>query len=220
MDPSQCSAWTHRRFGLAASGLVASLMGLGQTKNVAAGRARCTPVGKACRRRSANCQADNCLQTPFTIVANWANQSLDHDTYLFIPTANGSTDPVPYISYACNPADSGCEQDVYPFTCVSGDATGPGPETTTVRKLLNGRDEYWVELYAPATPGDLSITLGNKGGAKVRSGRGRGTLDGNQGAWHVFAIDGKTGGITSVDRKLNATLADGNHNPNTDICPA
>ena len=70
---------------------------------------------------------------PLTIEAVWASDR-DHDTYLFIPNEAGSTLPAPWINYYCFPENSGCEDNVYPFACVSQDATGPGDEITTVRR--------------------------------------------------------------------------------------
>src|SRR5689334_13403882 len=48
----------------------------------------------------------------------------------------------------------GKEDDAYPFTCVSQDASGPSDEITTVRRLIEGNDEYWIELDDPSPAGD------------------------------------------------------------------
>lgn len=86
----------------------------------------CTSEGTSCKNKSSKCKPKNCLNTPFTVEAVWTNPDTDHDTYIFVPNAKGASLPSPFIDYGCNPVDSDCEQNLYPFICVSKDATAPG----------------------------------------------------------------------------------------------
>ena len=179
----------------------------------------CLANGKLCTKASTTCKPKNCLSTPFTIEARWNNPDTDHDTYFFVPNQSGATLPSPFIDYSCNPVDSDCENDVYPFICVSKDATGPGDEITTVRRLIAGKCEYWIELHEPSPAGDLTVTLRDKSGRVVRSwiSPANPSPDDEIG-WHVFDIDGSTGSIASVNQTVNSELPEA-HTPNTDVCP-
>jgi hypothetical protein len=197
--------------------LAASLLGLVRTEPAAA-KLLCTPTGKKCNKQSARCKASNCLQAPFSIEAVWTNGDSDHDTHLFVPNAVGSTAPAPFVDQGCNPGHSNCETGVYPFACVNQDAFGPGDEITTIRKLLKGTYEYWMEL-APAPAGDLTIILRNKGGKKIRSWTSPANPNATDIGWHVFDIDGNTGSITSINQTMGTYLPAGAHDPSTDVCP-
>lgn len=179
----------------------------------------CTENGSSCKKKSKKCKKKNCLKATFTIEANWTNEDTDHDTYFFVPNEAGNDDPSPFIYYSCTPEDSLCETDIYPFICVSQDATGPGNEVTTVRKLLNGTYEYWIELYDGSPAGDLTIVLKRNDGKKVRSWSSPANPGPDQVGWHVFDIDGAKGTIKSVNQKITDDLPDGAHDPNTDVCP-
>ena len=137
-----------------------------------------------------------------------------------MPNEEGASLPAPYIDYTCNPVDSPCADDVYPFICVSQDATGPGDEVTTVRSLIPGTYEYWIELYQSSPEGDLEVTLRNKGGNFIRSWISPANPNAaSQIGWHVFDINGKTRSILSVDETIADSMPSGAHDPNTDVCP-
>jgi hypothetical protein len=180
----------------------------------------CRKNGTTCNKKSKKCKANHCLNTPFTIEALWTNVITDHDTFVFVPNEAGVTLPSPWITSSCNPASSNCELDLYPFICVSEDAQGPGDEVTTVRQLIPGTYEYWVELYTPSPAADLTVTLRRSNGKVVQSWSSPENGEGNpESGWHVFNIDGQTKSITSIDQLIDDILPDGAHTPNTNVCP-
>jgi len=193
----------------------------------------CREDGSACTKKSEKCKPSLCqsasplplplptVLTSFTVEARWTNTYTDHDTFLFVPNEAGSTLPSPYIDYSCNPADSPrCADDVYPFTCVSQDATGPGDEVTTVRKLLAGRYEYWIELYDTAPAGDVVVNLRDTSGTILHSWSSPANLSTNDAiGWHVFDLDGGTGIVASVDQPIDTLLPRGAHIPFSNVCP-
>ncbi|MFN8590989.1 MAG: hypothetical protein U0031_05945 [Thermomicrobiales bacterium] len=89
---------------------------------------------------------------------------------------------------------------------------------TTVRKLLDGTYQYWIELDEPSPAKDLTVTLRHTNGSRVRSWTSPANLSAQQVAWHVFDIDGKTGSVTSVDQVINSELPEVRE-PNTYVCP-
>lgn len=190
----------------------------------------CRADGSACTKKSKKCKPSLCQTAPplllptaltsFTVEAHWTNTYTDHDTFLFVPNQEGSILPSPYIDYSCNPADSPrCADDVYPFTCVSQDATGPGDEVTTVRKLLAGRYEYWIELYDTAPAGDVTVTLRDTGGTILHSWSSPANLSTTDAiGWHVFDLDGGTGIVASVDQPIDTLLPRGAHIPFSNVC--
>jgi hypothetical protein len=199
----------------------------------------CRANGSPCTKKSNRCTRSLCQRSstaalthtpdgggggaPLTIEAVWT-EDRDHDTFLFVPNEAGSTVPSPWIDYSCNPADSGCEDNVYPFACVSQDATGPGNEITTVRTLLAGTYEYWIEVDFESPAGDITVNLKNIGGTVVRSWRSPPNpdrdLDGTsaQMGWHVFNFEGGTGAVTSVNETIDGHPVRA-HNPSTEVCP-
>jgi hypothetical protein len=180
----------------------------------------CRTNGSTCTRKSKKCQAQNCLNTPFTIEAVWTNVNSDHDTFVFVPNEAGESFPSPAIDFGCNPEESACELDIYPFICVSQDARGPGDEVTTVRQLIPGTYEYWIELDDLSPAGDLTVTLRNANGRILRTWTSPENPNVNtQVGWHVFDINGQTKLITSIDQVIDDGLPDGAHDPNTDVCP-
>ncbi|MGH2618768.1 MAG: hypothetical protein ACRDJC_26365 [Thermomicrobiales bacterium] len=183
---------------------------------------RCRTNGSRCKKKSANCKAQFCLKTPFTIEARWSNPDTDHDTFLFVPAEVGSLDPSPYIDFQCRPDNSDCETNVYPFACVSDDAVGPGDEITTIRKVLPGTYEYWVELSSSAPAADLTVLLRNANGTVLRGW----TSPANPAppfadrGWHVFDIDGAKHSFTSIDQlRIDGFLPEVAHGPATFVCP-
>jgi hypothetical protein len=176
----------------------------------------CRTNGTTCGKKSKSCQAQNCLNTPFTIEAVWTSDS-DHDTFVFVPNEAGGNLPSPFINFACN--GSGCELDVYPFICVSEDATGPGDEVTTVRQVIPGTYEYWIELESQIPAGDLTVTLRRSNGSVVQSWSSPENASIDQRGWHVFDINGQTKSITSFDQLIDDDLPEGAHDPNTNVCP-
>jgi hypothetical protein len=213
---------------LGAGVLVSGLGGLGLGEALARkkkGKKKCKDCclanGSQCNKTNSKCKAKHCLSTPFTIEAHWTNPGSDHDTYLFVPNQAGASLPAPFIDYYCNASESACESDLYPFTCVSKDAAGPGDELTTVRKLLPGTYEYWIELNNSSPAGDLTVTLRRPNGSVVRSWSSPPNPSvADQIGWHVFDIGGKRGSIVSIDQTIAGDVPDGAHDPNTHVCPA
>jgi hypothetical protein len=179
---------------------------------------RCKPNGAKCAKKSPECKSANCLRPSFTIRAKWANTESDHDTYFFVPNQKGSSDPFPLIVYTCN-SDETNDGALYPFAFVSQDAAGPGDEVTTVRKLLKGTYEYWIEVDSEVAAGDLEVILRNKDGKLVRSWSSPANPSADQRGWHVFDINGKTGSVDSIDTLVAGDLPDGAHDQHTDVCP-
>lgn len=177
----------------------------------------CLNDGSRCKKESKQCSANFCLKTPFTIEARWSNPDTDHDTYLFLPNAPGAALPSPYLDYSCGSSSTNAGT-VYPFAFVSQDATGPGDEVTTVKKLLTGTYEYWIELAESAPPRELTVTLRNANGKAIRSWLSPANPSVQVG-WKVFNIEGDSRRITSIDLLINSDLADGAYAPNTDVCP-
>jgi len=186
--------------------------------DVAEAKILCRKNGASCKKKSKKCRAEFCLKAPFTIEARW-NSGNDHDTILFVPNEEGSNDPSPYIWSACTPGVTDCEEEVYPYICVNKDALGPGDEITTVRRLLAGRYEHWIELWPEAPRDDLEVILRNASGRIVRSWSSpENSDDQKQLGWHVFDFDGASRRITSVNKFVNAEFP-WNHNPSTGACP-
>lgn len=221
MNGSRFDTWTRRRFGLAAGGFtVAALLGLAEAEDAAA-KTLCRKNGVKCKKKSKKCQPKFCLRAPFTIEARWSNDLSDHDTYLFVPGEAGSNDPSPWIAVDCRPSTSHCEDAVHPFTCVNQDAQGPGNEITTVRRLLAGAYEYWIELDFPSPTGDVEVILRNANGRVMGSWSSpKNVLDKRIG-WHVFdlTIAGATRSITAVDEVTASALPFSAHSPATNACP-
>jgi hypothetical protein len=231
MDEERFDTWTRRRVSWGVGGLAATVLGWG-TERALAGKKKkdkkprkcadcCEKDGTGCTKASKQCTPKNCLSAPFTIEARWNNSDTDQDTYLFVPSISGGNQPgvFPFIDFDCIPNFSDCEDDVYPFICVSQDATGPGDEVTTVRRLIEGNYEYWIELDDPSPAGDLTVTLRAKNDRVVRSWispANPSTTD--QIGWHVFDLDGKTGSVRSINRVVQSELPEA-HEPNDDVCP-
>jgi hypothetical protein len=202
-----------------AAALGAAALAGGAHPDAAAAKILCRKNGSKCRKKSKKCQAKFCLKAPFTIEARWSNANSDHDTILFVPKKEGSNPPSPYIWSGCTPAVTDCENEVYPFACVSKDALGPGDEITTVRRLLAGRYEYWIELWPEALRGELEVILRNGNGRTIRSWSSPENPDNQkQLGWHVFDIDGASRSITSVDTFVSAEFP-WNHDPSSGVCP-
>jgi hypothetical protein len=207
-----------------AAALGAVVAGRAVLHDVAEAKILCRKTGASCNKKSKRCKAEFCLKAPFTIEARWSNPSSDHDSFLFLPKMAGSNDPSPFISFHCNPGETNdCEDDVYPFICVSQDAAGPGDEITTVRRLLAGAYEYWIELAQSAPAGDLKVILRNANGRAVRSWSSPANPDADdEWGWHVFSIDGARRSIASVDTVVevnNSSFVNVVHTPNTNVCP-
>lgn len=137
-----------------------------------------------------------------------------------MPNVAGDVSPAPYIKDTCNPTNSDCEDDVYPFACVSQDADEPPEEVTTIRRLLPGPYAYWMEACTDAPPGDLQVTPRDKNGRKLRTWTGPTTGSIDAVTWHVFDLDGSTGRVSSVDELGNLSfLPNAAHDPATFVCP-
>jgi hypothetical protein len=72
----------------------------------------CRADRSSCPKRSAACKPGNCPR--FAITASW-DSDRDHETYLFVPNAEGASLPSPFIETSCN----FCAPDPYPFACVN-----------------------------------------------------------------------------------------------------
>jgi hypothetical protein len=179
----------------------------------------CAYKGK-CQASVSGCVAPPLtVSAPFSVEAHWTNASSDHDADLFVPQAGFTTDPSPYISVNCTPANTKCEENLYPFACMSGNALGPGDEVTTVRKLLAGAYEYWIELDEGAPAGELTINLKNTGGSVLASWSSPANPSVTiELGWHVFNIDGSTGIVTSVDQRIDDFVFSGAHDPSFNVC--
>ena len=208
--------------GAAAFG--AAVVGGAVLSDGAEAKTLCRKNGASCKKKGKRCKAEFCLKAPFTIEARWSNPTSDHDTFIFVPRKAGSNVPSPFIDYGCNPIETNdCEDDVYPFMCGSQDATGPGDEITTVRRVLPGRYEYWIELAQSAPAGDLEVILRNGNGRVMRSWSSPVNPDpDDEWGWHVFSIDGARRSITSINKVIevnNSSFVNVVHAPNTNVCP-
>jgi hypothetical protein len=205
-----------------AAALGAAVVGGTVLPDAAAAKRLCRKDGTRCKKGK-KCRARYCLKTPFTIEARWSNADSDHDALLFVPNEKGSSDPAPYVFFDCVPAFSDCENEVYPFTCVSQDAQGPGDEIMTVRRLLPGAYEYWIKLDKQSPRGDLDVILRNANGRVIRSWSSPANPDAaNQLGWHVFNINGAARSISPVDKLTDLSidpLPGAAHDPNTNVCP-
>jgi hypothetical protein len=183
----------------------------------------CHKDGSRCKKKGKKCKAQFCLRAPFTIEARWSNADSDHDTFLFVPNEDGNADPFPHINVtdrACR-GDGGNDGSVYPFAFIDRDAQGPGNEITTVRSLLDGTYEYWIELAQPSAPGEVEVVLRNASGKVLRSLTSPENANpNNEIGWHVFDINGATRQVTSVDDVTDNTLPEIAHTENTKVCPA
>jgi hypothetical protein len=156
---------------------------------------------------------------PFTVEAAWDTAS-DHDTFLFVPAPPGVEVEHAYINYFCN-SDETENGTVYPFAFVSEDAGGGGgqnAEVTTVRALLSGTYEYWIEVEAKVPAADLTVTLRNFGGHIVRAWTSPANDSIDQLGWHVFDIAGPSGVLTSVDHLRTEGLPE-LYEDNGYVCP-
>jgi hypothetical protein len=153
-----------------------------------------------------------------TIRAGWSSGA-DHDTYIFVPNRTGSSDPFPFIGAACD-REKTADGARYPFLFVRRDAPGPGDEVTTVRTLIAGDYEYWIELESASSAGDLTVVLADRDGRTVRSWSSPANPAAEQRGWHVFDLDGRRGSVTAIDEVIATDLPAGAHFPNTNVCPA
>lgn len=207
------SASSRRTLIRGAAALGPAVVGGAVLSDGAMAKTLCRKNGTKCKKNGKKCRAKFCLTTLFTIEARW-NSGKDHDVVLFVPRKAGSNDPSPYIDYGCGPSTTDCGDDVYPFACVTGN------EITTVRRLLGGKYEYWIELLYSTPPADVEVILRNATGRVMRSWSS--PANPNPGAelgWHVFDIDGSSRSITSVDVLIDSDLPNGAHSPNTNVCP-
>jgi hypothetical protein len=213
------------RGALAQGGIAfgAAVAGNALLRHEAGAKKLCRKTGSLCKHKGKGCKAKYCggpsvgLRTPFSIEVGWSDPSIDHDTYLFVPNADGNTDPFPYVNWSCRPGQTECQSAVYPYICV--DDAGPVDETVTVRKLLSGVYGYWVEVD-PAQQGELTVVLRNADGRVLRTWVAPpNPFSGpEEVAWHVFDLDGSTGHITTVDQVVDIALP-GIHPIHTDVCP-
>jgi hypothetical protein len=202
--------------------LAAASLGGTALPDAAAAKRLCRKNGSRCKQKGKGCKAKFCrpeaagLRTPFTIEARWGGDaSFDHDSYFLVPNAEGNTDPFPFVGYWCRTGQTACDSDVYPYVCVDDDI---GEEVVTVRRLLPGVYEYWLEVE-PGGSEDVTVLLRNADGRVLRSW----AMPPNpfstpeENGWHVFDLDGSTGHITTVDQFF-AKRPPGLFTDLTDVC--
>jgi hypothetical protein len=200
-----------------ALGVLAGTVGLGLQAAPAKKRKKtcrtcCRANGNPCTKKNASCKPGYCPR--FTITASW-DSDRNHDTYLFVPNAEGASLPSPFIDKLCN----SCGRGPYPFACVNQDAEGPGDEVTRIFRLLPGRYEYWIELSPDTPPGDVKVRLRDKGNIVFTATSPANSDDSAVGSWHVFDLDGRDGRFDKVDEFIQDNLPRAAHVPNTFVCP-
>ena len=176
----------------------------------------CRQDGSPCRKPGKQCKKGYCLRAPFTIEAQWT-QTDDHATFLFVPPEDGATGPAPYIDDYCNPIDSSCDGDAYPFACVNQNVKTTGAEVTTISHLLPGKYEYWMGLDLEAAAGAVSVVLKDDSGRVVRQWASPARTQTGQ-SWHVFDIDGRHGRVTSIDEQIDGGPPQQVNEPSTNVC--
>jgi hypothetical protein len=227
MDEVRRTAWTRRRIGLAASGVLAAILGGVPGTLVAAkhkkpkkpGKALCRPNGAPCSHKKGTCSRGNCLQDGFTAEATFSGDFI-YEAYLFVPPLPGSGATGTFISSAygdmpCTADASDCEDNVYPFACTSQDEQYFGPIGTSVRQYLKGTYQYWVYVVNSSAAGAVAVTLRNTSNGVVRTWSSPANPNDYYIGWHVFDVDGSTGAVTSVDRAPTFGLPP----LTTDVCP-
>jgi hypothetical protein len=212
-----------RAFTSGVASLTAAGLGAMLVPEATAARKLCRKNGSRCKQKGKGCKARYCrpaaagLRTPFTIEAHWGDANLDHDTNLFVPNAEGSTDPFPYVDLYCRPGESDCDTDVYPYVCV--DDSFPTAEVATVRRLLPGVYQYWIEQRLWGSSDELRVLLRNADGRVLRSWENPPIpFASSEAAWHVCDIDGSTGHVTSVDQLVESSVPQ-IYADHTDVCP-
>jgi hypothetical protein len=89
-----------------------------------------------------------------------------------------------------------------------------------VRRLIEGNDEYWIELDDPSPAGDPKVTLRAKNGRGVRSWISPANLSpSDEIGWHVLDFDGKTGSVRSINQVINNSVPQV-HERHADVCQA
>lgn len=212
----------HLLHGLAGAGLV---LGVARWPEAAEAKKKrrpkrrtglCRKNGSACARPGKTCQQRYCLNAPFTIEASWPEQA-GNAIVLFLPPQNATTGPAPYIHDGCKPDEYDCE-GTYPFACLDGDAQSAGDEITTIHRLLPGRYEYWVDLYAPSPAGVVTVAIEAANGRDVRAWTNPSTAALDSSAWRVFDVDGGDGRVIPVDALAEGPMPDAAHDPSTSLC--
>jgi hypothetical protein len=184
---------------------------------------RCTANGTRCTQQSAACTTSNCLSGSFSVEAQWTGPNALYGVYLFVPKKKGTKDEGPFISNLstidCTPAESNCEADLYPFTCIFQDDQGSGPAETIVRTQLKGKYEYWIYVIDNAAAGAVTVTLRNAQDRVVRTWSSPANPNNFNLSWHVFDLDGKAGSVESVETTNLNGMPGGAHSPNINVCP-
>jgi hypothetical protein len=219
MDARRFDSWTRgigaptSRRTLTAIGLAAIAGGWSRPHALAA-RLRCKKGGQPCKKKQKGCKPRNCtngLEAPLVIEANWTNSNTDHDTFLFVPNKQGNADPAPHIDMTCSSTKT-ANGSVYPFAFVSGDALGPGNEITTIKKLVDGRYEYHLQLDAQSPANDVTVRLMKKGKALQIW---RNPASPQEDHWRVFSLTVQNGRarLETIDDIVDQPF------PLTDVCP-
>jgi hypothetical protein len=219
LNDKRFDAWTCRsgepnsRRALVALGLAAAGSGRISPRALAA-KPRCKKSGKRCKKKKSGCKAKYCatgLVAPLVIEANWTNPNSDHDIFLFVPNLPGNVDPSPHIDMTCASAQT-TNGTVYPFAFASGDAIGPGNEIMTIKKLVDGRYEFHVQLDVQTPANDVEVRLVKKG--KVLQ-VWRNPASPEEDHWRVFSLTVKDGRgmLETIDDLVDQPI------PLTDVCP-
>jgi hypothetical protein len=225
--PVGLGALTRRRLGTGAAGLVALLAlgyrdgvdgsanrgrkGKGQGQNGGNGKGpRCRRNGQRCRKDGSNCKRRYCLEAPFDVTVEYEIPK-NHETFLFVPKADGATNPAPFIKTTCSPTIP-CDTR-YPFACIYDGGL------TRFHRFLDGTYEFWVNLAPDTDAGEVTVTLHDRGGRVVRTWENPQGDSMYQRGWHVFDVDGERGSVVSIDQRSTGALPGTAYDPNTDVCP-
>lgn len=128
----------------------------------------------------------------YRVVLSWGATPLDLDLHAYVPTGTGCY----HVFY-----DNMGSATNMPYTMLDvDDVSGYGPETITVKQLLNGTYQFWVDNYSDTpdiTTSGATVKL-YSGATLVRTFTIPATPTGN-GAWHVFDFTPSTGQIATVN---------------------
>lgn len=193
METERFAAWTRTigamlsRREVVAAGLAAVGIERLRPDEVAA-KPACKKSGKRCKGKQKGCKAKFCdtgLEAPFSIEAIWTNPATDHDTFLFVPNLPGNSFPSPHIDMTCTSAAT-AGGTLYPFAFASGDTlAGPGSEITSVKKLVDGRYEYHLQLHGPSPAADVTVRVVKKGKVVQSWSNPASALEDH---WRVFSL--------------------------------
>jgi VWFA-related protein len=129
----------------------------------------------------------------YRVVLSWSDVPTDLDSHLWVPKPGGC-DHIYYVDKGSATAQPYAQLDV-------DDTTSYGPETITIEQLQSGGYQYWVNNYSQSpdiTASAAQVAL-YSGSSLIETFSVPTTPTGNL-AWHLFDIDGDTGGVTVVNQ--------------------